>query len=96
MAKYGTILLLYNGSNIDLQSVETILNGHQIPFLIKENSIFFKTLSKRNRDEISSQLNSQGLTFVLYHNNNSDGDMIKEGNISNADRDKIKEFIIEE
>jgi len=96
MARYGTILLIYNSSDTDLQLVESILNGYGITFLTKENSIFFKTLSKKNRDEISSKLVSHGQEFVLFHNNNSDGDRIKGGKISRADRKTIKRFVIEQ
>lgn len=96
MAKYGTILLLYNTSESELESVSTLLQSYDIPFLKKENSLFFKTLSKRNRDQIASKLNERDLTFILFHNNNSDGDRIKNGNISNDTRRLINEYLIEE
>ncbi|MDF1695638.1 MAG: hypothetical protein P1U56_07410 [Saprospiraceae bacterium] len=96
MPKYGTIIIVYAYDDSSKQSIESVLNGHSIPFLIKENSFFFKTLSKKNRDEISKQLNELDLTFLLFHNNNSDGDKIKGGNLPHEERRAIKSYIIDE
>lgn len=96
MARYGTILIIYDNTNDKIEAVKSILDNHRINFLLKETSYFFKTLSLSNRDKITKQLKEKNFTFLLFHNSNSDGDRIKANNLLSGDLKTIKEYVIEE
>ena len=95
MAKYGTIVIIYDDdTQSDITKVETILNEYNYPYLKKESSLYFRTSSKNKRNEIAKKMRDQDITFMLFHNNNSDGDKVKVGNISVQEREEIKSFIV--
>ena len=96
MAKYGTILIIYAQDSDAITTVDEVLDSYSIPYTQKENSYYFKTLSKNNRDKITKNLRDKELLFILFHNNNSDGDRIKSGNLPRTFTKAVKSHIIEE
>jgi hypothetical protein len=93
MAKYGNILAVFNADQPTINSVETILKDHKTNFVVCEGLYFVETNSKKNTTDVTSALNILGVDFVLFHNNISDGSLIKSNGIDNLTVNKINKIL---
>lgn len=95
MAKYGNIMTVVNLDTPTQTTVEQLLSSHQVSFILFNGLYYLETNSKLNTTEVIKALRNEGVSFVFFHNHNSDNSEIKSNNIEPTIVDEIKRILLE-
>ena len=86
MAKYGNILTILNGNDNIHSQVETVLSDNQTVYVKLKDTFYVETNSIKNTGEVIKNLNVLDIEFIFFHNQISDGSLIRSKGI---DQDKM-------
>lgn len=95
MAKYGNILAIINSEPEGISDVTAVLVKYKLIFKSIDNLFYLETTSKKNTTDIISDLNRLDIQFLFFHNNISDGSVIKSKGIDNNTINAIQKILFE-
>jgi hypothetical protein len=95
MAKYGNILAIFDSGPQTIGDVTTILKKYNVLFENIDNQFYIETTSKKNTNNIIDDLNGLDILFLFFHNNISDGSLIRSKGIDDDTIDAIQKILFE-
>jgi hypothetical protein len=93
MAKYGNILAVIDSSPQAIIDITVILKKYQVLFESIDNLFYIETISKKNTKDIIADLNTLDIQFLFFHNNISDGSLIKSKGIDDTTIKAIQKIL---
>lgn len=93
MARYGNILALFDANQQIKNDVEDVLSDNQTNYMEFNELYFVETNSKKNTGDVIRGLQDLDIVFIFYHNNISDGSLIKSKGIKDDTIDEINTIL---
>ena len=95
MAKYGNILTVFDADQTKKDEIILILRNSGAEFENINDTFYIESNSKANTKAITDALMASGARFIFFHNNISDGSLIKAQNIHQSLVEKINHILFE-